>query len=281
MSKGNYRVDIISGGWPVDPKYIKGERYIPLEDGAEYKIRMVNDSDRRVNAYVTIDANFVGSFRIDDRDDFIIERPGTDRGNKKFVFVKAKGFTARISGVDSQKEENGLISVRFVPEKRSYHSYDYGYGGSLPEIPRYYSSYSSYPRMMSGSRPSNEALSFASPSSAMLPPPGSSRPSSSSAMLMSSARKESSPANESLSTSASFTSARSPSEYKQSAYSTGATVGGDKSHQSFGTAKRMEEDESDAVVINVRLIVKEKVTVDYIDDWQPQSNRRPPRVDDR
>src|SRR5690348_10484827 len=90
--------------------------YIPLDNGSNYKIRLSNKHEYRCDAEVTIDGEDIGTFRLKPYQTSTIERPGDVA--KKFTFYRETSGVAQRAGVTEGKEENGLIQVRFIPEKR-------------------------------------------------------------------------------------------------------------------------------------------------------------------
>lgn len=92
-----------------------GHKYYSLRHRETYKVVLYNDSDRRVNAELYIDGERMGKWRINSFSHITIERP-TDV-NRKFVFVKENSWEASMGDVQSGKSSNGLIEVKFIPEK--------------------------------------------------------------------------------------------------------------------------------------------------------------------
>ena len=108
VSDGNRRAEVVRKN---------GANYIPLRNGQEYRIQLVNGGYTEADADVKIDGEMIGKFRVPAQSDIVIERPADDRKARKFVFAAEKSGLAREAGVMTGMEENGLVEVTFVPEK--------------------------------------------------------------------------------------------------------------------------------------------------------------------
>ena len=98
-----------------------GHKYYCVPHGKEYYVKMINNSDLRVNAILKIDGEVMGKWRINEFSDILIERPS--HSNRKFTFVRDNSWQAGMAGVSSGAYKNGLIEVTFTPEVR-YKSQD-------------------------------------------------------------------------------------------------------------------------------------------------------------
>jgi hypothetical protein len=107
-----YRVKIISRNTRL--VRINGYKYLALPHESEYKIRMFNDHNNRVNAEVKIDGEEVGTWRIEPRTFITISRPADNK--RKFVFVAEGSREGNMGGVKKGRGANGLIEVKFIPE---------------------------------------------------------------------------------------------------------------------------------------------------------------------
>ncbi|VBB18797.1 hypothetical protein YASMINEVIRUS_1329 [Yasminevirus sp. GU-2018] len=221
-----------------------GHTYYSVPHNKEYAVRMINNSDLRVNATLKIDGEVMGVWRINQYADVIIERPS--HSNRKFTFVKESSWQAGMGGVKQGDVKNGLVEVTFTPEKRTLVYNDF-------ESPYINSSFSDSLSMGAnrgsfGAQLESQGFS------------GSRKLFSDSA----SSHRES--------TNQMFNSAPRVN------YSAGATVLGDDSSQRFGTASHMIEDTTRSVTKRVRIVVAEnrkpytsikKPSVDVYDDPVP------------
>ncbi len=95
--------------------------YVKLPHNTQYKIKLGNTGNRRSDCEVSVDGKSVGTFRIDSDSTIILERPIDDSG--KFTFYKDGTSEARAAELDLvSKDDRGLISVTFKPEKETTHS---------------------------------------------------------------------------------------------------------------------------------------------------------------
>lgn len=92
--------------------------YVALSNGAEYKIKLINNTSGFAVAHVKLEGENIGKWYIPAYDDIIIERPANV--NRKFTFFAEDDRRAKISGVIAGDDNNGLIEVTFYPEKKMY-----------------------------------------------------------------------------------------------------------------------------------------------------------------
>lgn len=97
---------------------VKGAKYTSLPEKSEYKLKLINKGDTKVDADVMLDGKDVGTWRVNPYSSTIIERPANEQ--RKFVFVSEIGSIARRTGAIAGKGDNGLIKVTFTPEKKVY-----------------------------------------------------------------------------------------------------------------------------------------------------------------
>lgn len=236
VSVSGFSVAIISNGTEVDPIIRDGAYYISLPNGSHYKIRLSNRHDYRCNAEVSIDGESIGTFRLYSYQNLTLERPADI--DKKFTFYRETSRTAQRAGVVEGKEENGLIRVQFIPEKRRRiyiqtigHEYSLK-GTKLSSLPQAEPEESSYRKSM--------------PTTSMAP---------SGFMAPRSYMSSTSSLNEPVTRSLSF---ENKSTYTPE-FSSGATILQGKSHQKFTDAEHMNLDWNNAVEIMIRLVVSESV----------------------
>jgi len=97
----------------------KGDyNYYALPHMEEYKIKMINSRNTRCDAEVFVDGQLVGTWRIDPYNSATIERP--IKINKRFTFVRQDSKVARRAGINQNDNMDGLVTVRFKPEKHNY-----------------------------------------------------------------------------------------------------------------------------------------------------------------
>lgn len=96
--------------------------YFILPNESEYSIVLKNNKNVACDAYVYVDGNNVGTFRIKPYTKVKIERPA--HAENKFTFVSEYGSIARSTGA-SIKADNGLIKVIFKPAKVLYPNFDW------------------------------------------------------------------------------------------------------------------------------------------------------------
>jgi hypothetical protein len=89
---------------------------IAIPHQTEYSLRLTNNSDTDCDAVVTIDGRPVGTFRVLQYSQSVIERPASE--HRKFLFLKEHSYEAEMAGVRSGRLANGLVTVIFNPEKR-------------------------------------------------------------------------------------------------------------------------------------------------------------------
>lgn len=94
---------------------IDGTDYFSLTHGSEYSLSLSNDRSSRCDAYVYIDGENVGVWRISPYSTINIERPANVK--RKFVFLAEDSVEAEDAGIPPGSSENGLVKVIFKPEK--------------------------------------------------------------------------------------------------------------------------------------------------------------------
>ena len=108
-----------------------GHKYYYVPHKSEYKVRMHNTTANRVNAILTIDGEYMGKWRINSHSDIVVERSAHNQ--RKFTFVRETGWEANMGGIVSGNSVNGLVEVKFVPEKKYiYQDSTYSLNNSVP-----------------------------------------------------------------------------------------------------------------------------------------------------
>ncbi|PVZ64534.1 hypothetical protein [Pelagibaculum spongiae] len=107
MKLGDYSLDILGGK-------LQKDGYILMKDNTQYKLLMINFSDKKCDAKVKIDGKLIGIWRVEPKQHIIIDRPSADTGLLTYY---------ELGGEHSEKaqlflnESLGLISVTYLPEK--------------------------------------------------------------------------------------------------------------------------------------------------------------------
>jgi hypothetical protein len=108
-------VEILPAHGDVDKFTRNGAKYVGLDRNSEYRIKLVNGTNRRCDVAVELEGESIGRWRIDAHDDLIIERP-VDRA-RKFTFLSEMSMEAIDAGVIPGDSSNGLVVATFYPEK--------------------------------------------------------------------------------------------------------------------------------------------------------------------
>ena len=118
MQSGDFRVSIRVGAQECGIEtFGDNERYVALNHGDEYTVRLENSGDTLCDAKLFIDGNMtqVGVYRVPARSTIDVERPLFEA--RKFTFVRDTSDAAvRAGGVPGQNL-NGVVTVAFYPEK--------------------------------------------------------------------------------------------------------------------------------------------------------------------
>ena len=115
-SSSSFDVEIVS---PQAQEFSRENyRYVSLPSHSTYKIKLVNDSNVRCDAVVSIDGQRVGTWIVEGHRETTIERP--EGMNRLFTLVGETSATARRTGAQVGASYNGLVTVLFKSEKRNY-----------------------------------------------------------------------------------------------------------------------------------------------------------------
>jgi hypothetical protein len=106
----------------TNPEYPNDRSYVEMRDGDSYAINLRNGNFTRCHAKVSIDGNCVGTWLIPGYGSIQIERPVDVP--KKFTFFKVNSQAGREAGLVARDSNNGLISVEFIPEKKTRSSWN-------------------------------------------------------------------------------------------------------------------------------------------------------------
>jgi hypothetical protein len=99
-----------------------GHVYYAVPHNKTYTVRMINNTDGRVNCVLKIDGVTMGKWRVDAYSDILIGRPSHNQ--RKFTFVKETSWQGKMGGVESENSRNGLVEVIFIPEIKTERVFD-------------------------------------------------------------------------------------------------------------------------------------------------------------
>lgn len=246
VEKSGFTVKILVDG-DEKPILLKDDKvYVPLKERSEYSILLKNGTDRRAEVEVFIDEDSVGEVRLNNGKTVDLKR--WVGKNRAFVFVSDDSYSAWKSGATKGAKENGLIRVVFKPEIKMVSLISTVGEGYFPSRSPYY-------------RSTPTSTSFSMPPLMSAPPALSMA-----ASLTGSMYRPLSPSSESKKASS-------------SSFTSGVTVEGGRTDQSFTTVSRLNTDKSKYVTIIMRLVVDEgdkpyKSSSTYDDDFPPPVSTR-------
>jgi len=133
-----FSVEILGYFGPIEKVIYKDSNYYAMEDGTEYKIRLTNTHNVKVDAHVWIDGKKIGVWRIKPHGRVTVERPANL--SRKFTLLSERSQHEKYPNLRINKNLHGLIKVTFRPEVEDKlygnmrHGYDkeYIYSSSLP-----------------------------------------------------------------------------------------------------------------------------------------------------
>lgn len=95
--------------------------YVELKHGTQYLIGINNYSKKKADFTVKIDGKEIGTWRLPERDNLIrVERP--INATERFTFYGVDSEEYKEIGSDIKKEDSGVVSVTFIPQKGFYQS---------------------------------------------------------------------------------------------------------------------------------------------------------------
>lgn len=89
--------------------------YLQLEHNTQYNVVLANKRAMRCDAKLEIDGKHVGTWRLEEYDSIVLERPAHDTG--RFTFYKLGSAEAAKAGISQQDANIGLVKVTFTPER--------------------------------------------------------------------------------------------------------------------------------------------------------------------
>jgi len=97
------------------PSFRRGRyKYYTIPHNSEYKIKLGNNTETRVDAILKIDGSTMGTWRIEAYSEIVVDRPTYN--NRKFTFVREASWQGDMGGVTRGNTNNGLVEVTFIPE---------------------------------------------------------------------------------------------------------------------------------------------------------------------
>ena len=98
----------------ITPCVRKESGYVLMLHGTKYKIVISNYSELRANAILFIDGKHIGTYRLNSKQNWAIERPPNDTACFTFYeYGTSEGFYSGLKKNDSL----GLVQCLFIPEK--------------------------------------------------------------------------------------------------------------------------------------------------------------------
>lgn len=88
---------------------MEGYSYFAMPNNSNYFIYIQNNSDKSCDAEIFIDAQSVGTWRVEAYGNINIERPA--HCARKFLFVKENSMLASIGNIISGSQNNGLVRI--------------------------------------------------------------------------------------------------------------------------------------------------------------------------
>ena len=116
MSSNNFSVEVIAEGVA---KFKKDDfNYVSIKHKSNFKLKFTNNRDTPADAILTIEGVNNGTYRVPSHGSLTAERPS---GAKKlFVALVEDTKESNSAGITTGDKDNGLITVKFVPEKDKY-----------------------------------------------------------------------------------------------------------------------------------------------------------------
>lgn len=111
-----FGVEIIPESSDFDKFTRNGSKYIGLDNGTDYKIKLINNRAVPADAKVEVDGKEVGSWRIHQNSSIVVERPANL--HKKFTFFSKFSMEAIDAGAITEESTDGLIKVTFYPKRQ-------------------------------------------------------------------------------------------------------------------------------------------------------------------
>lgn len=87
-----------------------------LKHGTEYKILITNQSDCRANADIFVDGKNVGLFRIEKKNNILIERSADNQKARKLTFFNVSSKEAKMGQIDSSNRDIGKLQIKIQKE---------------------------------------------------------------------------------------------------------------------------------------------------------------------
>ncbi len=113
----DFQVDIVPDQGSVTTNKKDESYYVEMpKDEVQYKIRLKNNGSVKCDAVITIDGKNMGTFRINSYSEMLLERPSDVE--RRFTFFVGGSEGSKQGGYKPKDKNNGLVEVRFKPEKK-------------------------------------------------------------------------------------------------------------------------------------------------------------------
>ena len=255
ITAGNYSLEILRSDKSEYPLWVKdGDNYFRLPDGAEYALRLSNDGEDDANVTFTFDGKTSKKIRVEAGTHPIIK--SLEDYGPAFRFRNEESWKAYQQGHRPGASMNGVIAVKFVPERKRVYEPEFVWAAS------------------------QSPFGFGGPSSSAGRSMGSALPQSQSLSASRGLSAESFKGPSSLA-SAGFAMQAMPSMSAPLSVKSGVTTFEGSSNQVYRRVRQIEEDESRAEEIVVRLVVdsRREPIVYQAPVLSPPSWMIPPRLD--
>jgi hypothetical protein len=119
MFINNYSVRVLStDGIRQHTLYEDENGYVYIPHNTQYVLNLRNTSKRQCEAEVTLDGKHVGTWVLGPKSSVTLERPANDHGRFTFFESGSQEFKDA-AGKAVSKDLRGLISVKFMPERKA------------------------------------------------------------------------------------------------------------------------------------------------------------------
>ncbi len=131
----DFQVDIIPDQGSVTTNKKNESYYVEMpKNEVQYKIRLKNNGLAKCDAVVTIDGKNMGTFRINQHDQMLLERPSDVE--RRFTFFVGGSEGSKQGGYKPKDKNNGLVQVLFKPERIQKQPTSYCYRSRWYDGPR-------------------------------------------------------------------------------------------------------------------------------------------------
>ena len=111
----DFQVDIVPDQGTVTTNQKNESYYVEMpKNEVQYKIHLKNNGSTKCDAVVTIDGKNMGTFRINEHNQMLLERPSDVE--RRFTFFVGGSEGSKQGGYKPKDKNNGLVEVLFKPE---------------------------------------------------------------------------------------------------------------------------------------------------------------------